>query len=338
MASLLIGGYTGDKGSATGIAVVGGDGVTSTVAAQSPSWIAWHPRLPVLYAVAEVADGRVHAWSLADGVPAAYLGSGETGGAEPAHLAVDGSGRFLITANYSGGSISVHRLDDDGSIGPRTDLVRHIRHGDHPRQRQAHPHMVLAIDGGVLVIDLGGDAIYRYGLGEDGRLELERVIAAPAGSGPRHLLPVGGRYYVTAELSGQVLVFGQDGQLAGAVPASTGPASTGPASTGPASTGPAGNSGGHNQPSELASNGRYLYVANRGPNTVAVFALDGELPRHVTEVPVGDWPRHIALDNDLLYVANERSHQVMAMRIDPATGIPEIERTIGIPSPTVILP
>lgn len=344
MASLLIGGYTGGKGSGTGIAVVGGDGVTSTVPAQSPSWIARHPRLPVLYAVAEVADGRVRAWSLADGVPATELGSGETGGAEPAHLAVDSSGRFLITANYSGGSISVHRLMDAGSIGPRTDLVRHVRHGDHPRQRQAHPHMVRVIDGRVLVIDLGGDAIYRYGLGEDGRLELKRIIGTPAGSGPRHLLPVGGRYYVTAELSGQVLVYEEDGQLAGTVPASTVSAgtvsaSTVPASTGPDGTGPAGGGpGGHNQPSELASNGGYLYVANRGPDTVAVFALDGELPRYVTEVPVGDWPRHIALDNDVLYVANERSHQVMVMRIDPATGIPAIERTIDVPSPTVILP
>src|SRR5215510_2116635 len=105
MTKLLIGGYTGDKGAGSGITVVGGDGATSTVPAESPSWIARHPRLPVLYAVAEVDNGRVHAWSLADGVPVAELGSGETGGSEPAHLSVDSSGRFLITANYSGGSI-----------------------------------------------------------------------------------------------------------------------------------------------------------------------------------------------------------------------------------------
>jgi 6-phosphogluconolactonase (cycloisomerase 2 family) len=317
MTNVLIGGYTGDKGSGTGIAVVNDDSVISTVPAESPSWIARHPRLPVLYAVAEVANGRVHAWSLADGVPATELGSSETGGAEPAHLSVDSSGQFLITANYSGGSISVHRLNDDGSIGPRTDLIQHSRHGDQPRQAQAHPHMVRAVDGGVLIIDLGGDAIYRYRLNEDGKLELERIINAPPGSGPRHALLTSGRYYITAELSGQVLVYDADGQLAGAVPTSQ--------------------SGGHNQPSELASDGRYLYVANRGPNTVTVFALDGELPRYVTEVRVGDWPRHISLEGDVLYVANERSHQVMVLRIDPATGIPAIERTIEVPSPTVVL-
>jgi 6-phosphogluconolactonase (cycloisomerase 2 family) len=317
MTSLLIGGYTGDKGAGAGITVVDDDGATSTVPAESPSWIARHPHLPVLYGVAEIDNGRVHAWSLKDGVPVAELGSSETGGAEPAHLAVDSTGRFLITANYSGGNISVHRLNDDGSIGPRTHLVQHSRHGEHPRQTQAHPHMVRAVDGGVLIVDLGGDAIYRYRLSDDGMLDLERIISAPAGSGPRHVLPVDGRYYIAAELSGQVLVYDGNAHFLGAVPAS--------------------NSAGHNQPSELASNGRYLYVANRGPNTVAVFALEGELPRYITEVPVGDWPRHIGLDGDLLYVANERSHQVMVLRIDLATGIPALERSIEVPSPTVIL-
>ena len=62
------------------------------------------------------------------------------------------------------------------------------------------------------------------------------------------------------------------------------------------------------------------------------------MPRYITEVPVGDWPRHLALDGDQLYVANEKSHQVMVLRIDPATGIPGHLRTITVPSPTVILP
>ena len=127
------------------------DKVTTVIPADSPSWIARHPDLPVLYAVAETDDGQVHAWSLADGMPDQPLGSGDTGGAEPAHLAVDASGRYLITANYSGGSISVHRLGQDGSIGERTDLVRHEAHGDHPRQEQAHPHMVRRLADDVLV-------------------------------------------------------------------------------------------------------------------------------------------------------------------------------------------
>jgi 6-phosphogluconolactonase len=316
--TILIGGYTGDKGSGTGITILDGDQVVTVIPADSPSWLARHPELLVLYGVAEVENGRVHAWSLADDSLGHELACGHTGGSEPAHLAVDGSGRFLVTANYTGGSISVHRLAEDGSIGERTDLVEHTAHGDHPRQESAHPHMVRPIDDGLVIIDLGGDAAYQYRLGDDGKLAQVGVIAAPAGSGPRHIIFVGGRFYLTAELSGEVLAYGPDRQFAGSVPAS-------------AKDGP-------NHPSELASNGKYLYVANRGPNTVSVFALGDGLPQYITEVPVGDWPRHIAVDGDKLYVANERSHEVMLLCIDPQTGIPAHERTVAIPSPTVVVP
>jgi 6-phosphogluconolactonase len=316
--TMLIGGYSGDKGSGSGITVLDGNRVTGTIPAESPSWIARHPDLPVLYAVAETDHGQVCAWSLDDGVPGKALGCGDTGGAEPAHLTVDPSGRFLITANYSGGSISVHRLGPDGSIGERTDLVQHDLHGEHPRQASAHPHMISVIRDGILVIDLGGDAIYQYRLHDDGTLEQTRIMRAPPGSGPRHVVRLGDWYYVTAELSGELLVYDADGELATALRAST--------------------AAGPNQPSELTGNDSFLYVANRGPNSVTVFALDGDLPRYVTEVPAGDWPRHIALDGDTLYVANERSHELMAMTIDPATGVPALTRTIEVPSPTVVLP
>jgi 6-phosphogluconolactonase (cycloisomerase 2 family) len=340
MTRLLIGGYSGDKGEGTGITVLDGDQIVATVPAHSPSWLARHPFLPVLYAVEETDEGKVRAWRLEDGAPAEPLGTGDTGGAEPAHLTVDPTGRFLITANYTGGSISVHELQPDGSIGPQTDLVQHQVHGEHPRQDTAHPHMIQALPDGVIVADLGADAIYRYTLSAAGKLSLSGVIATPPGSGPRHVLAVGDRYYVTAELSGQVLVYDSGQQLAGAVAASSAP--------------------GPNQPSELVSDGRYLYVANRGPNTVSVFDIaagsgpsgsgvspggavspqagtEGPL-RYLTEVPVGTWPRHIALDEEILYVANERSHEVMCMLIDPETGIPALSLTVEVPSPTHVLP
>ncbi len=110
------------KAGAPGITVLQDDQVMATIPAESPSWIARHPscrcctRWPrPMTAGARLGAGRRRAGR--------ELGAGETGGAEPAHLAVDGSGRFLITANYTGGSISVHRLGPDGSIGERTDLV-----------------------------------------------------------------------------------------------------------------------------------------------------------------------------------------------------------------------
>jgi len=320
MSRLLVGGYTGDKGQGSGISVVEDGQVVATVPTKSPSWITMHPYLPVLYAVTETDDGGVRAWSVSEGVPGPSLGSGETGGAEPAHLVVDPSGQFLITANYTGGSIAVHRLGPDGSIGERTDLVQHRAHGTQPRQDSAHPHMVRADNGTLLVTDLGADAIYRYRLDPDGRLRLQDKVSTPAGSGPRHLLRAGDRYYVTAELSGQLLDYDADWQLLGATPASA--------------------AEGENYPSELVTDGshRYLYIANRGPDTVSVFSLEYGRPRYVTEVAVGGWPRHIVLDGDLLYVANERSHEVLTMRIDAQTGVPVLMESVEVPSPTSVLP
>jgi 6-phosphogluconolactonase (cycloisomerase 2 family) len=320
---ILIGGYTPDKGHGTGIAVVDPErGVENIIAAESPSFIVRHPFLPVLYAVAEAEAGGVAAWSL----PAAEspggtggvepLGTGSTGGADPCHLAVHPSGEFLVTVNYTGGSVAVHRLAADGRIQDRTDLVTHLRRGDHPRQEAAHPHMVRVTAEDVVVTDLGGDALYRYRL-DDGRLALIEVVDAPPASGPRHLLAVGDRFLVTAELSGQVLVFDAGWHLLGAVPVTR--------------------SNVECLSSELVEGGGYLYVANRGPDTVAVFRLGGDLPAYVTEVPVGRWPRHIALDGDLLYVANELSDELTTMRIDPETGIPEPVARLVVPSPTCIL-
>ncbi len=319
MAQLLIGAYTPDKGSGTGIAVIDDGDVASIVPAESPAWLARHPSLPVLYAVSETETGGVAAWALTDGVPSMLLGTGESGGADPCHLTVERTGRFLVTANYTGGSVAVHALAGDGRIGARTDLVAHERHGSHPRQGSPHPHMVRQAGPSLLVSDLGGDAVYRYRLDDDGKLHRATIIDVPAGSGPRHMLPVGDRWYVTAELSGRLLVFDGGWEPLGEVPLSRSPQLS--------------------QASEVAAgaDGRFLYVGNRGPNTVTVFALDGDLPRYVAEVPTGDWPRHLLVDGGNLYVANERSNEVMIMGIDPATGVPGLTGTIRTPSPTCVL-
>ncbi len=99
---------------------------------------------------------------------------------------------------------------------------------------------------------------------------------------------------------------------------------------------------GHVQPSELAvgADGRFLYVANRGVGTLAVFALGSGLPELVDEVATGgEWPRHFVLVGEHLYVADERADMVRTFRVDRATGVPVAigEPLVG-PSPTCVLP
>jgi 6-phosphogluconolactonase len=310
MSSLFIGCYTPDRGRGLGITTPDG----RIVPAISPSFVITHPRLPVLYAVAEETEGGVAAWSLDDYEPS---GTGATGGADPCHLAV--SGDHLVTVNYSGGSIAVHALDPDGWIGRRTDLVVHTRHGDHPRQDGPHPHMVRPVSAAagdtLIVTDLGGDAIYLYHL-EEGRLVRDRIVEAPTASGPRHVLRVGDRWLVTTELSAEVLVYDDDWTLVGRV------------ATRP-TLGP-------NDVSELVATATHLYVANRGPDTVSVFTLGGDLPVYVTEIPVGANPRHVTLADGVLYVSSQDADEIHVLRIG-ADGIPAPESVIDTPSPTCVL-
>ncbi|RLK13411.1 6-phosphogluconolactonase (cycloisomerase 2 family) [Micromonospora sp. M71_S20] len=336
-----IGGYTAHSGGrAAGIVAARRDPVSGeltplgTVAVTpSPSFLARHPRLPVLYAVNELPDGQVSAFRVGAGGDLTPLGTRPTGGAEPCHLAVVPDGGHLVVANYGGGSVAVFPLGPDGVPDERSDLVEHEGHGpDRERQERAHAHMVNPDPGRgpLLAVDLGTDSIYRYDLdAASGRLvpRAPRVRTA-AGVGPRHLArhPGGRRCWVAGELDGSVTAYELTGDGAlhqrGRVEASDRP-------------GPV-------QPSEIAvgPDGRFLYVANRGVGTVAVFAVAGELPELVAEVDTGgEWPRHFALAGEHLYVADERADMIRVLRVDPGTGVPApVGEPVAVMSPTCVVP
>jgi 6-phosphogluconolactonase (cycloisomerase 2 family) len=319
---VFLGCYTGESGGeGEGIALLRRDLATGRltrlgVAARtpSPSFLAQHPTRPVLYAVNELSTGTVSAFSVGPDGSLDVLAVQETGGRHPCHLAVTADGRHLLAANYSSGSVSVHPLDADGAPGERTDLLD--LDGSGPvadRQEGPHAHMVLPDPNGpeVLITDLGADRVRRCRLDPiAGRLtELAPAVVAAPGTGPRHLRRAAdGVLFLVGELAGVLSWYRPAGgfQLAGTSAAST--------------------VAGVNYPAEIAAgrDGRFLYVSNRGPDTVSVFTWDGEKATLVAEVPTGGvWPRHLALIFDHLYVANERSHAVTTFRIDPDTGIPE---------------
>jgi 6-phosphogluconolactonase len=335
---LYIGCYTPDTGGeGVGVTVVRRDPRTGVLEplgvvaeAPSPSFLTWHPTLPVLYAVNEVTDGGVCAWAVDGETELRVLGAAPTGGAHPCHLVVAPGEGHLVSTNYTSGSVAVHRLDGIGAPGERTDLLAHDGAGPDPkRQEQAHAHMASPDPAGgpMLVVDLGMDAVHRYELeAASGRLvpRAPRIHTRP-GMGPRHLArhPDGRRAYLVGELDATVSVYELDSlrELAH-VPASERPGA---------------------QPSEIAvrPDGRFLYVANRGPDTISVFALDDDpAPRFVAEISTGGhWPRHFAVVGEHLYVANERSHTVIGFRLDVDSGVPqEPGSVLDLASPTCVLP
>jgi 6-phosphogluconolactonase (cycloisomerase 2 family) len=280
-----------------------------------PSYLAAHPNGRFLYAVSERADGAVAAVRLAD---RKVLGSRSTGGAGTCQLSVHPGGRWLLSADYASGSVAVHPIDASGALGERTDVVTHSAPAPGPGQEGPHAHQFLTGPDGrhVLAVDLGTDTVYTYRLDErKGTLaEVARARTRP-GAGPRHLtFHPGGRYaYLANEVDDTVAVCAYDpdsGRLGIGEGQSTGA-----------------DGGVTNHPAQIlvTADGAYAFLANRGHNSLARYAVedDGARLRLLGTVPVaGDFPRQIAFSPDgrLLFAANQRSGTVSVFHVDRASG------------------
>ncbi|MFR9787189.1 lactonase family protein [Streptomyces sp. MB22_4] len=305
-------------------------GAVKTVA--DPSYLAvGHGEAgPVLYAVSETVGGAVAAYDATEAVPRPLGRPVPVGGDEPTHLTlVQG---HLLTANYGSGSVSVLPLTAEGLPQPPSSVLHHEGSGPHPeRQRSPHAHQVVPDPTGrwVLGVDLGTDSVRVCSLDErTGELRPHGTTALPPGTGPRHLAfhPSGDHAYVLGELRPTVTVCRWD--AAAGVLAAVGETPLFP--DGPDVL---------VQPSApvVAYDGRYLWAAVRGTDTVAVLALDasGERAELVTTVPCGGrWPRDLVLDPSgrRLYAANERSGEVTWLDVDPATGVPRPAGSLPVPA------
>ncbi|MFI8824801.1 lactonase family protein [Streptomyces sp. NPDC053431] len=296
-------------------------------AVADPSFLA--PDGDVLYAVSETEEGAAAAFDVAGPTPRPLGAPVSVGASGPTHLAVVGG--HLLTANYTSGSVSVLPRTGDGALRPLADQVRHEGSGPvTDRQAGPHAHQVLPDPGGrwVLAVDLGTDSVTISALDPaTGALRPHGVTALRPGTGPRHLAfhPAGTHAYVLNELEPTLTVCRWDAEKGALTPLGETPVV--PAGT----TGPA-------YPSEVVASpdGRFLWAAVRGADTLAVLALDadGDTARLVATVPCGGhWPRDLTLAPSArhLYAANERSGDVTWFTVDPDTGVPE--RTGALPAP-----
>jgi 6-phosphogluconolactonase (cycloisomerase 2 family) len=298
------------------------------VATSGPSFLAAHPGGRVVYSTNEREDGEVSAFAVRDDGSLSPLGDPvSSGGSHPCHLTVHPSGRWLLTANYGSGDIAVHRLADDGSVVELTDLVAHEGTGPvADRQEGPHAHQVVVDPAGryVLAVDLGADAVFCSTLdGKTGKLTLATVNRLRPGTGPRHLAfsPTGETVWITGELDAMVTGFSYDPETGRLTETGGTPATA---------------AEGTSQPAGIIASpcGRYVWVTNRGPNTVTAFTVDGARLHPAAEVPSGgDWPRGLSLVAGHLLVSNQKSGTVASFRVLTATGgLEQCGPAVSVPS------
>jgi 6-phosphogluconolactonase len=294
--------------------------------AQDASWAVQSASTGLVYMVEEAEVGRI-------GVHR-FNGSGwhriacvATDGALPCYLALDPAERKLAVANYGSGSIAVFDIREDGLPAGPPVVHQHTGSGPLPdRQASAHAHCaVSAPDGGLYHVDLGSDQILRYSLRVDGTLDQPTVaFAAPAGSGPRHLLfhPRRPLAVLVSELASTLTIFDlterglrQRQHLSTLPPRFAGH-----------------NLGGH---LEINRTGNRIYVSNRGHDSIAVFAWadagDCAPVQHISSE--GASPRHFRLLNSerLLAVANEESDNVVLLHVGTDGSLASTGRQVAVP-------
>jgi 6-phosphogluconolactonase len=291
--------------------------------AVAPAYFIIRPDGKRLYTCNSVPGTSVSAYAI-DPTTAklTLLNQQPSGGGDPSYVSFDPSGRYLLVANFLGGSAAVFALRHDGSIGPRTAFIQHVGASLDPHDpRHAHAHSIRFDPSHhfALLADMGLDKIFVYRLNpKTGALtpnDPPFASVAP-GSGPRHTAfdPRGRYVYAINQTANSIVRFGWDSDRGALTQFES------------VSTLPEGFKGDDMAAEVLMHpNGKFLYATNRGDNSVAVFSVQmdtgrltpiqhissgGKTPRNAEFDPTGKW----------LLVSNQDSNNAVVFRIDQSTG------------------
>lgn len=256
-----------------------------------------------------------------------------SGGAGPTFVSMHPSGRFVLVANYFGGSVAVLPTLTDGRLGAATDIKNAAGKLGPTRAKNAppgsfaysghdrtHAHMIQADRSGrfVLHADLGLDQIFvwKFDEAKGALIPAESpTVSLPPGDGPRHFYfhPNGRWFYSIQEEASTIVVFDYDaakGRLTARQTISTLPPGF----------------AGSNFCSEIlvSADGRFVYAGNRLHDSIAIFSVgpDGRLKFVGEEWTRGDYPRSFNFDptGEFFYCCNQRADNITVFHVDRQTG------------------
>jgi 6-phosphogluconolactonase (cycloisomerase 2 family) len=295
-------------------------------------------------------EGTVSAFEI-DGATGSLrlLNSVRSGGAGPTYVSIHPSGKFLLVANYFGGSISVFPILADGKLGEATDVkvdegkIGPTRATNAPPgsfafsgHDRTHAHMIQADPSGKYVVhcDLGLDQIFVWKIDlTKGTLTEVDKVNLPAGDGPRHFYfhPNGKWFYSIQEEGSTIVLFDFDtavGKLKARQTLSTLPPGF----------------AGSNFCSEIlvSKDGKFVYAGNRLHDSIGIFAVgeDGSLSYIGEEWTRGNYPRsfNFVPSGDFLYCCNQRGDNIAVFKVDRTSGrLTFTGHYVGVGNPSIIV-
>ena len=328
--------------------------------ATSPSCLALNPAGTCMYSANETDRGEgsdagsISAFAIrpSDGA-LTLLNTVSSGGAGPTYVSIHPSGRFVLVANYFGGSVAVLPILPDGKLGPASDVKIDVGTVGPKKAKNApegsfaisghdipHAHMIQADASGrfVLHADLGLDQIFVWRFDDrTGVLSPNdpASISLPPGDGPRHFSfhPNGRWFYSLQEEGSNVVLFDYDSAKGRLAPRQT------------ISSLPPGFAGSSFSSEIMVSaDGRFVYAGNRLHDGIACFAVgeNGTLTFVAEEWTHGDYPRSFNVDpaGNFLYSCNQRGDNIATFRVDRKTGaltFTGLYTPVGNPSMIVFL-
>jgi 6-phosphogluconolactonase len=317
--------------------------VSNTDHADNPSFLAVAPDGRHLYAVNEVnqnGSGLVTAYTF-DPTKGTlgFLNQQQSGSQDPCHISITKDGKWVVVANYSGGSLASFPIEPNGVLTSFTQQIVHDGSSiNTQRQEKAHVHSVFFSpdEKFLLTPDLGMDKVNIYQFDTYLKSPLhnaaQKFISSEPGSGPRHLefSPNGKFVYIIEELSGTVSVHSySNGSTKFVQRIATHPADF---------NGQPGSADIH-----ISQDGRFLYASNRGKeNNIAIFRVDqnkGTLSSIGYEPTKGEAPRNFSIDptGNYLLVANQLTSTIEIFKRDKNSGLlKHTGNSIQIPNPVCL--
>jgi len=315
----------------------------SSATAGNPSFVTLSPEGKRLYAVSEYNNGRqgVYSFDLSENKaklsnpvfrPTASKEALPRAGADPCYIVSDGN--YVITANYTGGDISLFSLDAEGRLQAE---VQHIAFAGRTPERVAHIHCIIPSPDKkyILATDLGNDRVYRFRYNKKASKKAEVLTAQQVayqvsdGQGPRHLtFSKDGRFaYLINELGGECVVLSyRKGKLKEVQRLM------------------ADEGGGRGSADiHISPDGRFLYTSHRlKKDGIAIFAIN---PKNGTLTKIGYQltgihPRNFAItpNGKYLLVACRDDNKIQVFQRNETTGeLTETSQEIEVDKPTCIL-